>query len=129
VRHPIIKGPGRVAPAHQYAARQRAAEERGGLGPLAELTLGRPIEVSTEDVAPPAPGGPGDDHGQGGLLDHFADLVTGETTASRGPSLRDGAKVVAVTEAMVESARTGRRVPVYQPPDNGDATTGSAAPS
>ena len=115
VRHPVIKGPGRVAPAHQYAARQRAAEERGGLGPLAALTLGRPIEVSTEEVAPPAADRGEGDHGQGGLLGHFADLVTGEAKELRGPTLRDGAKVVAVTEAMVESARTGRRVSVYQP--------------
>jgi predicted dehydrogenase len=49
------------------------------------------------------------------LSDHFADLITGEAKELRGPSLRDGARVVAVTEAMVESARTGRRVDVFQP--------------
>ncbi|MBI3969988.1 MAG: Gfo/Idh/MocA family oxidoreductase [Chloroflexi bacterium] len=110
VRHPVIKGPGRTVPADRYAERRRSAEARGGLGPLADLTLGRPIEVATEEVAPPADGGD-----QGGLSDHFADLITGAAKELRGPSLRDGARVVAVTEAMVESARTGRRVEVFRP--------------
>ena len=110
VRHPVIKGPGRAVPADRYAQRRKSAEERGGLGPLADLTLGRPVEVSTEEVGPPAEGGE-----QGGFSDHFADLITGEAKELRGPSLWDGARVVAVTEAMVESARTGRRVEVYRP--------------
>jgi predicted dehydrogenase len=110
VRHPVIKGPGRAVPAERYAERRRNAEARGGLGPLADLTLGRPIEVSKEEVAPPADGS-----GQGGLSDHFADLITGAAGERRGPSLLDGARVVAVTEAMVESARTGRRVEVFRP--------------
>jgi predicted dehydrogenase len=113
VRHPVIKGPGRTVPADRYAQRLKQAEERGGLGPLAELTLGRPVEISTEEMAPPAEGG--EQAGQGGFSDHFADLITGEAKELRGPSLRDGARVVAVTEAMVESARTGRRVEVFQP--------------
>jgi predicted dehydrogenase len=110
VRHPVIKGPGRVVPAERYAERRRAADARGGLGPLAELTLGRPVEVSIDELAPPEQRG-----GQGDLSDHFAELISGEATELRGPSLRDGARVVAVTEAMVESARTGRRVDVFRP--------------
>ncbi len=44
------------------------------------------------------------------LLDHFADLVAGRTRDQRGATLREGMYAVAVTEAAVESARTGRRV-------------------
>jgi predicted dehydrogenase len=44
------------------------------------------------------------------LLDHFADLAAGRTHEQRGATLREGMYAVAVTEAAVESARTGRRV-------------------
>lgn len=46
----------------------------------------------------------------GAMLDHFADLVAGRTHEQRGATLREGMYAVAVTEAMVEAARTGRRV-------------------
>jgi predicted dehydrogenase len=48
----------------------------------------------------------------GTLLDHFAALVTGCEVAQRGTTLREGAHAVAVTEAAVEAAQTGRRVPI-----------------
>ncbi|MER3404778.1 MAG: hypothetical protein C4289_06115, partial [Chloroflexota bacterium] len=46
----------------------------------------------------------------GGMLDHFADLVAGRTHEQRGATLREGMYAVAVSEAMVEAARTGCRV-------------------
>jgi UDP-N-acetyl-2-amino-2-deoxyglucuronate dehydrogenase len=44
------------------------------------------------------------------MLDHFADLVSGASTVQEGATLREGMYAVAVTEAMVQAAATGRRV-------------------
>jgi predicted dehydrogenase len=48
----------------------------------------------------------------GAMLDHFADLVAGRTTEPRGATLREGMYALAVTQAAVEAARTGRRVAI-----------------
>lgn len=44
------------------------------------------------------------------MLDHFADLVSGEAKEQRGATLEEGWQAVAVTQAAVESAKTGRRI-------------------
>jgi len=44
------------------------------------------------------------------MLDHFADLVTGAASVQEGATLREGMYAVAVTEAMVQAAATGRRI-------------------
>ena len=44
------------------------------------------------------------------MLDHFADLVSGEAKQQRGATLEEGWHAVAVTQAAVESAKTGRRI-------------------
>jgi predicted dehydrogenase len=46
------------------------------------------------------------------MLTHFANLITGRESRLRGATLLEGAQAVAVTEAAVESAQTGRRVPL-----------------
>lgn len=46
----------------------------------------------------------------GAMLDHFADLASGRATEQRGTTLREGTYAVAVTEAMVRAAESGRRV-------------------
>lgn len=44
------------------------------------------------------------------MLDHFADLITGQIKDQRGATLEEGWHAVAVTQAAVESARTGKRI-------------------
>jgi predicted dehydrogenase len=56
-------------------------------------------------------GGDGGD-ATGAMLAHFADLIAGRTTEQRGTTLREGMDAVAVMEAAVEAARSGRRVPI-----------------
>jgi UDP-N-acetyl-2-amino-2-deoxyglucuronate dehydrogenase len=46
----------------------------------------------------------------GNMLDHFADLISGEAKQNRGTTLREGMYAVAVTQAMVKAAETGCRV-------------------
>ena len=79
--------------------------------------------VRHQGVTEPAPAQPagleattvetsGEGDATGIMLTHFADLITGRETTLRGATLREGADAVAVTEAAVESARTGRRVEI-----------------
>ena len=46
------------------------------------------------------------------MLDHFADLVSGRTEECTGTSLEEGRLAVAVTQAMAESAATGKGIPL-----------------
>jgi len=48
------------------------------------------------------------------MLDHFGDLAAGRETVQRGATLREGMHAVAITEAMVRSTETGRRVPIRE---------------
>jgi predicted dehydrogenase len=52
----------------------------------------------------------GMDVATGKMLDHWADLITGAVTRQQGTTLREGMYAVAVTQAMVQAAETGRRV-------------------
>lgn len=67
------------------------------------------LESRTVDT----PGDSGD--ATGAMLEHFAALVAGTETAQRGATLREGAHAVAVTEAAVQAAQTGRRVSIDTP--------------
>ncbi|HEV2122870.1 MAG TPA: Gfo/Idh/MocA family oxidoreductase [Chloroflexota bacterium] len=46
----------------------------------------------------------------GAMIDHFGDLISGAAKQNRGTSLREGMFAVAVTQAMVQAATSGRRV-------------------
>lgn len=52
----------------------------------------------------------GMDTATGAMLDHWADLISGEAKDNQGTTLREGMYAVAVTQAMVQAAETGRRV-------------------
>jgi predicted dehydrogenase len=69
-----------------------------GRGNVAGLTR-RTVETGSEP-----------DGGTGAMLDHFAALIGGAATEPEGATLREGMVAVAVTEALAEAARTGRRV-------------------
>ncbi|MBI3973278.1 MAG: Gfo/Idh/MocA family oxidoreductase [Chloroflexi bacterium] len=56
----------------------------------------------------------GMDAATGNMLDHFADLVTGTAKVQQSTTLREGMYAVAVTEAMVKAAETGRRIPLSE---------------
>lgn len=71
---------------------------RPGRGNVAELES-RTIET-----------GGGMDAATGAMLEHFADLITGAVREQAGTTLREGMYAVAVTQAMVHAAQTGRRV-------------------
>jgi predicted dehydrogenase len=46
------------------------------------------------------------------MLDHFADLVSGREAECMGTSVEEGTLAVAVTQAMAESAVSGKRIPL-----------------
>ena len=56
----------------------------------------------------------GMDEATGAMLDHFADLISGAATVQQGTTLHEGMYAVAVTEAMVRAAETGRRIPLRE---------------
>jgi predicted dehydrogenase len=56
----------------------------------------------------------GMDAATGSMLDHWADLITGAAREQEGTTLREGMYAVAVTQAMVEAAKSGRRVPLAE---------------
>ena len=52
----------------------------------------------------------GEGDATGVMLDHFADLISGAATEQLGATLREGARAVAVTQAMARSAASGCKV-------------------
>jgi predicted dehydrogenase len=44
------------------------------------------------------------------MLDHFGDLITGAAKEQQGATLEEGWHAVAVTQAAVESAKSGKRI-------------------
>ena len=103
VRHPAVTQAGRVVRREVYERRRQQAGD--AMGPLTELNIGRPLDITSEELTLDPPR---DQQGQ--MDDHFADLITGAATERLGATLRDGAQVISVTQAMVESAASGRKV-------------------
>jgi predicted dehydrogenase len=103
VRHPPITEPGRRS-ARQEWEKRRAQIAAATLGPVDELTLGRPIDVEIEKIEESTR-----PESDGGMDDHFADVITGATRL-QGASLRDGGLVVQITDAAVRSVQTGTRI-------------------
>ena len=77
------------------------------------ITAPLPAQPEGLDVHTEETGGEGGDT-TGALLDHFADLVAGVTSEQHAATFWEGADAVAVTEAAVQSAQTGRRVSLTQ---------------
>jgi predicted dehydrogenase len=80
-------------------------------GGIAEPLPAQPKGLENETVETPGDTGDGPDL-TGQLLAHFGDLIAGRETVQRGATLREGAHAVAVTQAAVEAAQTGRRVAI-----------------
>ncbi len=74
--------------------------------PITEPAPAPPAGLETATVET---GGEGGDT-TGTMLDHFADLIAGRETVQRGATLWEGVQAVAITEAAVQAAQTGRRV-------------------
>ena len=75
-------------------------------GGVTEPAPGRPAHLETTTVETAGEGA----NATAAMLDHFADLVSGEAKEQRGATLEEGWQAVAVTQAAVESAKTGRRI-------------------
>ena len=73
---------------------------------VAEPAPGRPVNLETTTVETAGEGA----NATAAMLDHFADLITGQAKEQRGATLEEGWQAVAVTQAAVESAKTGRRI-------------------
>ncbi len=84
----------------------RAVTYGGNLVPRGEPMP--PVEARTIETRG------GMDEATGAMLDHFADLISGAATVQQGTTLHEGMYAVAVTEAMVRAAETGRRIPLRE---------------
>jgi predicted dehydrogenase len=75
---------------------------------ITEPLPAQPADLETTTVETRGEGG----DATGAMLDHFADLIAGRATEQRGTTLWEGMHAVAVMEAAVEAARSGRRMPI-----------------
>jgi predicted dehydrogenase len=75
-------------------------------GGVREPAPARPASLETTTVETAGEGA----NATAAMLDHFADLITGEAKEQRGATLEEGWQAVAVTQAAVESAKKGKRV-------------------
>ena len=78
----------------------------GGITQPGPLASGAAPTVETIETG----GGPGD--ATGPMFVHFADLISGRSKEHHGATLREGMIAVAFTEALLQAAKTGQRVPV-----------------